>query len=851
MDELRLACSTKKPDVLIITETWLTSNHDSNFFSVDGYQLFREDRPLSSGGGVAVWIKAALNVERYRLSCDPPVGECIFLIFSFGKMRFLLCALYLPPNRSTTVDTELVDFLIQEIDIVLDTFSDFSVIVCGDFNRLNVSSLLAAHDLIQKVVDPTRGDALLDQFLVSTSLDKSYPSALVGPPMFSNRRGSHGQVSLEPFHSFSIDEPIQHTIFDGRRQHLARFIAELNKLSFHDVYHESDINTKVLLFYNKFFRCLSAIPTKLISMSRKDKVWMTPNLKDLIHQRWTAFRENNFPEYNRLKRKCKHLIVSCKKAWYEKAKQKEKHAWSVVNDALGKTTNNPIDLLLRGYNNPKEAADAINNLFCRAYSEKISDFEIPEDDDWCPLSDPHEIFQMLNNLPLKKATGSDNVPNRFYKLASPFIAEPLCHIINTSIIEREVPTIFKECLVAPVPKSFPPKIDNLRPITLLSVPSKLLEQCILKDLKHFFISLSPQTQFAYKPKSDTTCALITLHNHITEALDDPDVLLCSLISYDFSKAFDSLDHKILLHKLSNLGIPRGFVIWLNSYLRNRSQRVKIRNILSSSKSVTSGAPQGSLLGPFLFILYCHDLRPFSSDTLVVSYADDINHVISCKKHGIAHFTDSVKDELYSIQTWCDANNLKLNTNKTKAIVFEKKGYSHDLDMPFPQVSHLKLLGVVWSSDLSWSEHFTCLQRRCSKRLYLVRILKQILSHDDLWRVYESLIESVFLYCSPLFGQLNKKCLKIIQKTFKRSRRIICSANCHCRFSDECLHSRKRLKSITNLFHNAQDPKHALHNITASTFPRPTVPFSRTNRRQNSFPILSVLVHLDPTCSYIL
>ena len=272
--------------------------------------------------------------------------------------------------------------------------------------------------------------------------------------------------------------------------------------------------------------------------------------------------------------------------------------WSVVSDVAGKDSRNTLSSLISQFSSPEEAANSINARLSSVFSEK-DPIEPYLDDDWGPLTDAFTTFRLLDRRPINKSTGSDGIPNKFYRIAAPFIAEPLCNIINTSILQRRVPLAFKECCVSPIPKSNPPTLDSLRPITLLSVPAKLLEKHVLRSEKEKIISTFPPKQFAYRPNSDTTCALVSIHDEITKRLDDLRSDACILINYDFHKAFDSISHSILLKKLDQANFSHGFIRWLDSYLCDRSQSIRIRNVTSDPCAVTSRAPQGSLLGPFV------------------------------------------------------------------------------------------------------------------------------------------------------------------------------------------------------------------------------------------------------------
>ncbi len=360
MDELRLECATRKPDIIVITESWLSTCHDDSIFHIRNYILFRQDRLNKSGGGVAVWINASLHSERLFPTCTSPMGEYLFLNFKYNLKLYAICAAYIPPQRSSQDEKEIIDFIIDELDVISAQHPNCFMIVCGDLNRLDTDLLESSHDLIPKVSDPTRGAAILDQILISSNISQFYPCAEAGPPLFSGRRGSHGQVFLTAFQRSDPENVTVHTIFDCRKPYVEKFLASLTNCSFKDVYHEPDLDNKVTLFYEHFLRCLSQIPRKQITLTPKDKPWMTPILKDLITQRWSAFRSRNFREYNRLKLKCKDLILKNKKSWCEKIKQKDRNPWSVVNDIRGKTSSNPIQALIAKYSSVNEAVEEIN-----------------------------------------------------------------------------------------------------------------------------------------------------------------------------------------------------------------------------------------------------------------------------------------------------------------------------------------------------------------------------------------------------------------------------------------------------------------------------------------------------------
>ncbi len=338
--------------------------------------------------------------------------------------------------------------------------------------------------------------------------------------------------------------------------------------------------------------------------------------------------------------------------------------------------------------------------------------------------------------------------------------------------------------------------------------------------------------------SNTTCALINLHDSVTRYLDNPSSEGIALISYDFSKAFDTIPHDILLLKTIQLGFPSGFIYWLKDYLDNREQCVRINGVRSDFLPVTSGAPQGSILGPFLFLIMCYDFHPIHDSTVIIQYADDITE--GCPIYSSDLQAALLRDEFEHILQWSSRNGFTLNANKTKCILLWKKARFYDLNLPFEVSDHLKLLGVIWCDTLSWDVHFSDVEAKCSRRLYILRVLKRSLSHDELWTVYYSLIENLILYACEFFGPLSYVTKTKIDRIFRRAKLIICPSACVCNNINTI--DVKRKKRTIDLLSRSREPGHPLR----GTLPpvgraNVIVPSFRTIRRRNCFTVYSSIL----------
>ena len=257
------------------------------------------------------------------------------------------------------------------------------------------------------------------------------------------------------------------------------------------------------------------------------------------------------------------------------------------------------------------------------------------------------------------------------------LVTPLTYITNLSLIEGIFPSELKIAQVLPLFKNNDPMLfNNYRPISLLPFFSKLFERLMYNRLIVFIEKhhLLYQFQFGFRKNHSTFMALVILLEKITEALDNSEFAICILI--DFRKAFDTVEHNILLQKLYHYGIGGNALQWFNSYLSNRYQYVNYNNTSSDMKLITCGVPQGSILGPLMFLLYINDISSVSSILFSILFADDTTLFYSSKN--LQELSDVINNELSKMMEWLNANRLSLNIDKTNFMIFRPKGKKRNL-----------------------------------------------------------------------------------------------------------------------------------------------------------------------------
>ena len=220
--------------------------------------------------------------------------------------------------------------------------------------------------------------------------------------------------------------------------------------------------------------------------------------------------------------------------------------------------------------------------------------------------------------------------------------------------------------IIPIPKSQPVKLDQLRPISLLPVLSKLLEKVVLHIYIDRLTKCYDDSQFAYRRNSSTVCALVTVHEKIVELLDNPHISGVRVIAFDMSHAFDCVPHDIVIKRLLNFDFPdcSEFVRWIRNYLANRRQRVRLGDTRSSATAVKSGVPQGSVLGPYIFAIFMSSFTALNPMISVVKYADDVTLIVPVYRNSVDDFS-IVNSEIKHFESWCTENRMYINRCKTK------------------------------------------------------------------------------------------------------------------------------------------------------------------------------------------
>ena len=392
---------------------------------------------------------------------------------------------------------------------------------------------------------------------------------------------------------------------------------------------------------------------------------------------------------------------------------------------------------------------------------------------------------MVNNT----ATGVHDIPNRVLKDSVGVIASFLTEIFNCSLLSKMFPDDLKTGKVAPVFKSGDhDNLNNYRPITVLLTIARVFEKLIYQQL----LSVPRQTQDSRKTAiwfsitHSTALALSQATNHWLMNIDNGS--MNSVVFLDIRKAFDTIDHQILIKKLSQYGIQDDELNFFESYLENRTQCCSVNGKLSDRQKIEYGVPQGSILGLLLFIIYMNDLPLFVTNAQISMYADDTSLYNNIKS--VSEIKDNLIPVFLKICDWLRSNKLSLNTIKTEFMVTGSQNKLNNTDSdPVTTPYHIsidgfaikrtkavKYLGLVVDDALTWSQHIDYISSKIAPGVGILKRTRSFLPKQSLLTLYKSMIQPYFRYCNIVWGQCNETLLDRLQTLQSRAARVIANVS---------------------------------------------------------------------------
>ena len=554
------------------------------------------------------------------------------------------------------------------------------------------------------------------------------------------------------------------------------------------------------------------------------KPWIMPWLQEACKRKNACYHKymksptyDNKLAYKKMKKWVEKQIYIRKKKYYsdqiEKYVSNSKKQWKIMNEVISNTKPKiKITKLKLGnetITNNSLISETFNNYFCSIAEKLKNEIPITTPNHRQSLTHPiqnsiylepctiPEIIDIIKKL--KNSTTSDfNVA--VIKEVNGTISDYLCQTINSSLLHGVFPEHLKTAKVIPIYKSgSKSEVSNYRPISLLSIFSKVYEKVMYARLASFFAknSVIYSRQYGFRPLHSCEHALLDAQNTLLSTLDKKQIALLLLI--DFSKAFDMVDHSTLLNKLSNYGIRGVALNWMKSYLNNRKQFVNVNNTSSTIQGLKYGVPQGSILGPLLFIIYINDLPNISTNVHFIMYADDANIIIT------GSTMDEIKSKTHALLTklteWVNLSALKLNVKKTHYMIFANSGnFNINLKLgneDITQTHQERFLGVLIDDKLSWTSHRAAIAKRISRNAGIFFRARHMFKISTLKTLYYSFIQSHLIYCSSIWGTGSRNSLQKIFIAQKKSVRAITFTDLYTKDQSTQLYSYGHTKYLFN------------------------------------------------------
>uniref|UniRef100_A0A8C6VZ07 Reverse transcriptase domain-containing protein n=1 Tax=Nothobranchius furzeri TaxID=105023 RepID=A0A8C6VZ07_NOTFU len=509
--------------------------------------------------------------------------------------------------------------------------------------------------------------------------------------------------------------------------------------------------------------------------------------------------KENEDKYKKYRNRLTTILRYEKKSYYEKLLQKSqnniKPTWSVLNKII-KNQNNicfPTCIVKEGnvaIKNIESIVNEFNDYFVNVGPNLAKEISVPgrHDDKFLNFTSykcnsmflggvcESDIIDVVSKFKSKKSMDCDGLDMSLVKEVLHSILQPLTYICNKSFQTGIFPDKMKIAKVIPLYKNGDKQVvSNYRPVSLLPTFSKILEKLFENRLNSFLekYDLLNDHQYGFRRNRSTSLAVMEFIENIATIVDKKQIGIGVFI--DLRKAFDTIDHSLLLQKCERFGLRGVVQLWLNSYLERRFQYVSINNMKSKLRQVTCGVPQGSVLGPKLFLLYINDICTASDILKYVMFADDTN--LFCSGDNIKELLKTVEIELMKLNRWFVFNKLSLNESKTKFMLFG--GIKNNIEVKLnlnnveiERVNETKFLGVIIDDKLCWKSHIDHVKRKLSKSISILYKTRDLLHKSCLYLLYTSLCLPYRSYCVEIWGKTYKTYLDSIFKLRKRAIRII-------------------------------------------------------------------------------
>ncbi len=790
-------------DIIIVTE----SLPKHSYYKLQNCELqmkyFQRVDNFESGlcrRGICIFARNPINIEYIHINSD--FAESILVKVKCGETTVAhILTIYRSPNSEHMNNTGLLSL----IDMVCSGNQYPNLIIIGDFNYkgINWESLQGSNDTETNFIDCSMNN-FLQQLCTDTTRvrEGQTPSLLdlilvkdvnlVRDLCYQAHMGKSDHVTIVFTIDMQVDaipyKPLSYKLNSGDYESIRENIGTVDWrdiLKDQNVSDSCDVITLTIVSLTETY-----IPTASPNQQQKP-IWSSKEATVSVHEKKKTFHAQLYvqsPENIQLHTQAKNKATSSvKKAKfsYEKkiadqAKTQPKSFWRYVNSKL-KTTHTITELAFGDniYSSPTDKANCMNNYFASVYTLDNASQSFPTT---APAEDEpaieniiisREIIrQKLNSIKVDKSSGPDKILPRVLYECREELVEPLFILFHSSVKSGKLPSSWKDATVVPIFKKGSRKNPaNYRPISLTSVLCKLLESIIRDQLLEFLLAHNKisDKQFGFLPGKSCAIQLLSVVNKWIEQLDEGNNL--TVFYTDFSKAFDSVSHRKLIVKMKNVGITGLLLEWIIDFLTDRTQRVRIDGCLSQEVSVVSGVPQGSVLGPILFLIFIDDITLCPQTGDIVLFADDAKITWETNTAESVH---TCQNEILELCQWSETWSLTFNSKKCKILELGNGTADHSLKMlednhliEISKVDEEKDLGVHIDSNLNFRSHIGKIVKKANSMLGIIKRSFANMGSEVFIGLFKSLVRPHLEYSCPVWSPSAVHDIKLIEGVQRR------------------------------------------------------------------------------------